>query len=72
MRSGAKSTNVARTGGRVKGKVKEQWIQLCEEAAVEQDSERLMKLVTEITRMLDEKEERLQQPSLDEKQHPRQ
>jgi hypothetical protein len=44
--------------------VKVQWIELCEQAAVEQDSERLMKLVTEITRMLDEKEERLQQTSL--------
>jgi hypothetical protein len=32
---------------------------LCEQAAIEQDSERLMALIQEINRMLDEKEQRL-------------
>ena len=43
----------------MKGKVKEEWMQMCEQAAIEQDSEKLMALVTEINRMLDEKEQRL-------------
>ncbi len=44
----------------MQGIVKEQWIQLCEQAAVEQDSEKLLVLVEEINRMLEEKERRLQ------------
>ena len=44
----------------LKGKNKQKWEQLCVQAAVEQDSARLMKLIHEITRMLDEKEQRLQ------------
>ena len=43
----------------MQGKVKEEWMQLCEQAVVEQDSEKLMALVTEINRMLDEKDRRL-------------
>ena len=43
----------------MQGKVKEEWLQLCEQAAIEQDSERLMALIMEINRMLDEKEQRL-------------
>ena len=43
----------------MQGKVKEEWMQICEQAAIEQDSEKLMALVTEINRMLDEKEQRL-------------
>lgn len=43
----------------MQGKLKEEWTRLCEQAAVEQDSEKLMALVTEINRMLDEKEQRL-------------
>jgi hypothetical protein len=43
----------------MQGQTKERWIQLCEQAAVEQDSEKLLKLVAEITRLLMEKEERL-------------
>jgi hypothetical protein len=38
---------------------KEHWRQLCEQAAVEQDSERLMELVKEIDSLLEEKEARL-------------
>jgi hypothetical protein len=43
----------------VKGEYKEHWEKLCAEAAVEQDPKRLMELVQEINRMLDEKEQRL-------------
>jgi hypothetical protein len=39
---------------------KEAWMYFCEQAAVEQDPERLLQLVKEINRMLDEKENRLQ------------
>ena len=42
-------------------KTKERWLQLCEQAAVEQDPDRLLKLVNEISRMLDEKNKRVQQ-----------
>jgi hypothetical protein len=44
----------------MQGKVNEQWMQLCEQAAVEQDEDKLLALVEEINRMLDEKERRLQ------------
>jgi hypothetical protein len=37
------------------GENKEHWKQLCAQAAVEQDPKRLMALIEEITRMLDEK-----------------
>ena len=43
----------------MQGKVKEEWMLVCEQAAVEQDSEKLMALIMEINRMLDEKEQRL-------------
>jgi hypothetical protein len=43
----------------MQGKAKEEWMQVCEQAAVEQDSEKLMALIMEINRMLDEKEHRL-------------
>ena len=43
----------------MQGKVKEEWLLMCEQAAIEQDSEKLMALITEINRMLDEKELRL-------------
>ena len=36
------------------------WMQLCEQASVEQDPEKLMELIQEINRLLDEKEERLE------------
>lgn len=44
----------------LKAKNKQEWEQLCAQAAVEQDSARLMELIQEITRMLDQKEQRLQ------------
>lgn len=43
----------------MKGETGERWRKLCEEAAVEQDPDRLLELTEEITRLLDEKEERL-------------
>jgi hypothetical protein len=53
-------SNACQIGVRVmQGKAKEDWMQMCEQAASEQDSEKLMALVMEINRMLDEKEQRL-------------
>lgn len=43
----------------MKGKAKELWEYYCEQAAVEQDPDKLMQLVHEINRMLEEKENRL-------------
>jgi hypothetical protein len=43
----------------MKGEVKEHWMHLCEQAALEQDPEKLMLLVVEINRLLEEKEQRL-------------
>ena len=40
---------------------KERWLILCEQAAVEQDPARLLALVTEINRLLDEKQQRVRQ-----------
>lgn len=43
----------------VQGKTKELWMQLCEQAAVEQNPDKLLQLVSEINRMLEQKENRL-------------
>ena len=43
----------------MQGKLNEEWMQLCEQAVVELDAEKLMALVTEINRMLDEKDRHL-------------
>ena len=40
-------------------KDKPHWMELCQQASVEQDHEKLMKLIEEINRLLEEKEERL-------------
>ena len=45
----------------MRGEAKEHWTQLCELAASEQDPDKLLELVKEINRMLEEKENRLQQ-----------
>jgi hypothetical protein len=42
-----------------KGQTGELWKQLCAQAAIEQDSEKLLELTKEINRLLAEKEERL-------------
>ena len=46
-------------GTLVQGEIKEQWMRLCEMAAEEQDSEKLLEIVKEINRLLEEKEQRL-------------
>ena len=43
----------------MKGETRELWQRLCEQAAVEQDSEKLLQLTREINRLLNEKDERL-------------
>jgi hypothetical protein len=45
----------------MQGDKAERWRHLCEQAAVEQNPDKLMKLVTEITQLLDEKQQRLTQ-----------
>ena len=51
----------------MQGKLKEDWMELCEQVAVERDTARLLKLVRELNQMLDEKEQRLErkQPASD-------
>lgn len=46
-------------GPHLKGERKEYWMHLCEQAANEQDPDKLMELVKQINRLLDEKEQRL-------------
>jgi len=41
-------------------KDKERWLRLCEQAAIEQDSTKLLELVKEINRLIAEKEARLE------------
>ena len=43
-------------------KAKERWLELCEHAAVEQDRDKLLGLMREISRLLEEKENRLAAP----------
>ena len=43
----------------MQGQTKERWQALCEQAATEQNPERLMELIEEINRLLAAKEERL-------------
>jgi hypothetical protein len=47
----------------MQGETRERWQMLCEQAAMEQDPERLMCLIREIDQLLSEKEQRLQQQS---------
>jgi hypothetical protein len=42
-------------------KNKERWQELCEQAAVEQDSQKLAALVEEINKLLQEKQDRIDQ-----------
>jgi hypothetical protein len=44
----------------MQGKAKEAWLQLCEQVAVEQDTDRMIELVRELNRILEEKEQRLE------------
>jgi hypothetical protein len=43
----------------MKGEIKERWMELCEQAAVEQDPAKVRILAEEINRLLQEKEVRL-------------
>jgi hypothetical protein len=43
----------------LKGEKREIWMHLCEQAAVEQDPDKLMDLIKEINQLLEEKERRL-------------
>ena len=45
----------------MKGETRERWEMLCAQAAEEQDSEKLLALVKEINKLLEEKEQRLKQ-----------
>jgi len=45
----------------VNDRTKERWFQLCQLAAVEQDSEKLMALITEIGSLLEAKETKLRE-----------
>jgi len=44
------------------GEAREEWVQVCELAANEQDSKKLLALVKQINGLLDEKDQRLKQP----------
>jgi hypothetical protein len=50
--------------GPVQGANKERWKMLCEQAAIEQDPEKLHELVKEINDLLEAKEARLKDPAL--------
>jgi hypothetical protein len=50
----------------VKGEKLELWQQLCAQAAVEQDPQKLIELVKEIDRLLGEKQDRLNRQAADE------
>lgn len=43
----------------MQGEAKERWHMLCEQAAIEQDHQKLMLLIKEISDLLEEKEKRL-------------
>jgi hypothetical protein len=47
---------------RMQGEKKERWMELCAQAAIEQDPEKLHALVEEIDRLLQEKEDSLGKP----------
>ena len=54
----------------MKGKDKENWMHLCEQAANEQDGAKLMELVAEITRLLDAKQHRLDAHAAPQPENP--
>jgi hypothetical protein len=43
----------------MKGEAKERWMELCEQASVEQDPQKLLELAQQINDLLEEKERRL-------------
>jgi len=54
----------------MQGANKERWWILCEQAAKEQDSERLMELVKEINELLEKKQDRLGHVAPSDKDSP--
>jgi len=48
----------------MKGQTGERWRQLCEQAAIEQDADKLLALTREIIQLLEEKEQRLKGESI--------
>jgi hypothetical protein len=59
LHSGKTETDAYLRGTLVQGEIKERWMQLCEMAATEKDSGKLLGIVKEINRLLAEKEQRL-------------
>jgi hypothetical protein len=57
--AGQSSLSAKTEANAMKDKTKEVWEQFCERATVEQDPDKLIKLVAEINRMLEEKDHRL-------------
>jgi hypothetical protein len=49
----------------MQGETGERWRKLCEQAAVEQDPDKLIKLIREIAQLLEMKEQRLKRPPQD-------
>ena len=45
----------------MQGQTRESWERLCQQAAIEQDPERLMSLIEELNELLEAKEKRLMQ-----------
>jgi len=43
----------------MRGETRERWLDLCAQIAQEQDRDRLMELIKELNRLLDEKEKKL-------------
>jgi hypothetical protein len=43
----------------MQGEKKERWMELCDQAANEQDADKLLELVSQINELLEEKERRL-------------
>lgn len=49
----------------MKGETRERWRTLCEQAQTEQDPDKFMQLIHEVTRLLEEKERRLRERDTD-------
>jgi predicted nucleotidyltransferase len=50
----------------MQSETKERWILLCEQAATEQDSRKMVELIQEINRLLEEKRSRLNKKRVNE------
>ncbi len=51
----------------MKGETKERWVQLCQQASIEQDPRKLFLLIREINNLLEEKRARLNRVADEEK-----